>query len=185
MAALLEGSGTAHTRVAARAALAYLADPRHAAAWFARVAAEDLADGPARAGQTWRFVAVDNPGPGTTGGGRQRRTGARAMRLAAYELGRRFVWESALGRWRTNVRWELSTEPVSTGGTTLTLSVRWRPSPQGWLWVPLAAVFTRGALERRALRTVERAADAVEEFYPARDRRREPGGGSARRSGRR
>ncbi|HEV2238823.1 MAG TPA: hypothetical protein VGR57_19345, partial [Ktedonobacterales bacterium] len=53
---MLRAVGETHTQVAPAAALAYLADPRHAGAWFASVTVAGLAEGPPRAGQQWRFV---------------------------------------------------------------------------------------------------------------------------------
>jgi hypothetical protein len=157
---MLQGTGTTRTRVAPATALAYLADPRHAPEWFARVAVEDLeAAGAPRAGQTWRFVE------GSEGSRRARR--GKPVRMVVYEAGKRFVWESQLARGQTNTVWEVDSAPAAEGGTTLRLSVRWRPSGLGWPWVLVAALVRRGALRERAQHTVERAQEAVEAAYPA------------------
>src|SRR5579864_3525000 len=127
---MLHGTGTAHTRVGAHAAFTYLADPRHAPEWFANVAVEAMESGPLRPGQTWRFVQ------GRDGG----KPGDRPIRMAQYEPPRRFIWETLLPRVGTNLVWEMVCEPESAGGTTLQMTVRWRPGPLGWLAVLAASI---------------------------------------------
>jgi hypothetical protein len=153
---MLHATGETHTQAAPAAALAYLADPRHAPKWFASVAVEGLAGGPPRAGQTWRFVE------------RGGRGAARPVRMALYEPGARFIWETQLGRARTNITWEVaaSAAPEGEGGATLRLVTRWRPGLLGWPAALAAAMLARGALARRAQRTIERARDAVESAPP-------------------
>jgi hypothetical protein len=149
---MLHATGETHTQTAPAAALAYLADPRHAPEWFASVAVEGLADEPPRAGQTWRFVERGSRGT------------ARPVRMALYEPGTRFIWETQLGPARTNIVWEVTTSaaPEGEGGATLRLETRWRPGLLGWPAALAAALLTRAALARRAQRTIERARDAVE-----------------------
>jgi hypothetical protein len=147
---MLQGTGTTHTQAAPTAALAYLADPHHAGAWFASVATEGLAAGPPRAGQTWRFVE------------RGGRGAARSVRMALYDSHARFIWETQLGWARTNIVWEVEATAAPEGGATLRLTTRWRPGPLGWPAALAAALLARGAVARRAQRTIERARDAVE-----------------------
>ncbi len=113
---MLQWTGMAHTRVAPAAAFAYLADPQHAPAWFARVAVEDLAPGPPRVGQRWRFVER----------GRRGTPSAKPVRMSVYDASC-FTWETQLSRGRTNLAWDVECVPDPEGGTTLALSVRWRP----------------------------------------------------------
>lgn len=162
---MLHWAASAHSRVVPAAAFAYLADPRRAPEWFARVDVEDVAPGPPHAGQTWRFVEHRRGGAPS----------ATPVRMAVYDPPRRFIWETQLTRGRTNVAWELACEPAAEGGTTLRLTLRWRPGPLGWPMALAAAVFMRGALEERTQRTVERARDAVEAAHPP------PAGGRRRR----
>jgi polyketide cyclase/dehydrase/lipid transport protein len=147
---MLQGTGTTHTQATPGAALAYLADPRHAAEWFANVAVEGLAAGRPRAGQTWRFVER---------GGRDT---SRPMRLALYDPGARFIWETQLGPAHTNITWEVEATAAPEGGATLRLTTRWRPGPLGWPATLAATLLARGAAARRTQRTIERARDAME-----------------------
>jgi hypothetical protein len=159
---MLRGTGSAPTNVPPATVIAYLADPRHAARWFGNVTAEGLVDTVPRSGLTWRFAGNDPPSP-RSDATRSGRHQSRQMRMAAYVPGRGFAWESALGRWRTNIRWEVTCSPAADVGNIITLDVRWRPSPLGWILVALAALLAPMTLARRAQRTAERAAAAVEE----------------------
>jgi hypothetical protein len=156
---MLSGEGTAHTRVSCAAAFAFLADPRRAAEWFARVDVESLPPGPPRLGQTWTF----------SGAGSAQRP--QPVRLAAYDPPHRFAWQTQLPRWRTNIVWTVSAAPAPEGGTTLTLTTRWQPGLVGWPTALLATLLARVrpdvSLRARAQRTIEGARDAVEEAYPA------------------
>jgi len=153
---MLHWAASVHSRVVPVAAFAYLADPRNAPEWFARVGVEDLAPGSPYAGQTWRFVELRRRGvPSAT-----------PVRMVVYDPPRGFTWETQLARARTNVAWQLACEPAAEGGTTLRLTLRWRPGPLSWPMALAAAIFMRGALEERTQRTVERARDAVEAAHP-------------------
>jgi hypothetical protein len=159
---MLRAVGETHTQVAPAAALAYLAAPRHAGEWFASVAVAGLADGPPRVGQAWRFVE------------RGGRGAARPVRIALYEPGARFIWETALGPARTNIAWEVTATAAPEGGSTLRLVTHWRPGPLGWPAALAAALLARGAVARRAQRTIERARDAVEAGAAAPSAQRPP-----------
>ena len=152
---MLSGIGSVHTRVAPAAAFAYLADPSHAGEWFANVATQELEPGPLRAGLRWRFVAQSG------------KPDAKPVRMTAYEPTKRFTWETQLAGSRTNIVWELEFAPAPEGGTTLRLTMRWRPGPLGWPMALAATTLMRGVLPQRAQRTVEHARDAVEDAYPA------------------
>lgn len=154
MAGRFRWTASATTRVGPVAAFAYLADPRHADAWFARVEVRDLPPGPLRAGSAWVFY---EPAARSL----------KPMRLAAYDESRRFVWQTRLPRPRTNLVWELALAPASGYGTTLTFTLRWRPTPLGLPLALAAVLLSRGALAHRTQQTVERARDAVEAAYPA------------------
>lgn len=156
---MLSGEGTAHTRVSCAVAFAYLADPRHAAEWFARVDSERQPAGPPRLGQMWTF----------SGAGSAQHS--QPVRLAVYDPPHRFVWQTQLPRWRTNIIWSVAAAPAPEGGTTLALTTRWQPGLVGWPTTLLAALlaFLRPgvSLRARAQRTIERARDAIEAAYPA------------------
>jgi hypothetical protein len=147
---MLFATAETHTTAPPAAALAYLADPRHAGEWFAGVDAVGLDDGPAHVGQQWRFVE------------RSARGAVRPIHMARYEPGARFIWETRLGTLRTNIAWEVAATAVPAGGATLRLKTRWRPGLLGWPAALAAALLARGALARRAQRTIERGRDAVE-----------------------
>jgi hypothetical protein len=153
---MLFGTGTTHTRVGPQAAFTYLADPRNAPDWFAHVAVEGLAPGPPRAGQTWCFAQGHARG--------KRRN--RSVRMAIYEPPHRFVWETTLPRAGTNLVWELRCEAAPAGGSTLQMTVHWRPGLLGWISVLAASIALPGVLSDRAQRTVERAREAVESAVP-------------------
>lgn len=159
---MLQWTGTAHTRVSPAAAFAYLADPQHAPEWFARVAVEDLAPGPPHVGQRWRFVER----------GRRGTPRAKPVRMSVYDASC-FTWETRLSRGRTNLVWDVECVPDPDGGTTIVLSLRWRPGLLDWPVTLAGAILGGRALAERAQRTVERARDAVEAAYPA------PGAGPA------
>jgi hypothetical protein len=151
-------TATTTTRVGPAAAFAYLADPRHADAWFARVEVRNLPPGPPRAGHGWVFY---EPAARSL----------KPVRLAVHDEPRRFVWETRLRRPRTNMVWELALAPASGSGTTLTFTMRWRPAPLGLPLALAAVLLSRGALDRRTQQTIERARDALEAVYPARPAR--------------
>jgi hypothetical protein len=152
---MLHATGETHTTALPAAALAYLADPRHAGEWFASVDIVRLDGGPPRMGQEWRFVE------------RSARGAARPIRMARYEPGVRFIWETRLGPLRTNIVWEVTASAAPEGGTTLRLVTRWHPGPLGWPAALAAALLARRALARRAQSTIERAREAVESDLPA------------------
>lgn len=160
---MLQWTGTAHTRVSPAAAFAYLADPHHAPAWFARVASEDLAPGPPRVGQRWRFVERGQRGTPS----------AKPVRMVVFDAPLRFVWETQLPRGRTNIVWDVECAPDLEGGTTLTLSWRWRPGLLDWPVTLAGAILGRRRLVEQTQGTVEQARDAVEAAYPT------PGAGPA------
>lgn len=148
-----EGSGSVITPVAPATACAYLADPRHAAEWFARVAVDGLLERAPREGQRWRFME----------GGR---ASARTIELVRLDCPRGFVWQTRLAAPRTNIRWEMAIAVAAGGGSTLRLTTRWLPGPFGWPLVLLLALVRRDALGHRAQRTVERARDALDSAFP-------------------
>lgn len=167
-------TASATTRVGPVAAFAYLADPRHAGAWFARVEARELAPGQPRAGWTWVFY---EPAARSI----------KPVRMTAYEASRRFVWETRLPRPRTNLVWAFTLTPAPDYGTTLTFTLQWRPTPLGVPMALAAVLLSRGALARRTQQTIERARDALEEAYPAapQSRASEGAGGKGSRRGKR
>lgn len=156
---MLFGTGTTHTRVGSQAAFTYLADPRHAPDWFAHIKVTDLEPGPLRAGQTWRFEQDRSKGTRST-------PSTRSIRMAMYQPPQRFVWETTRPHAGTNLVWELNCEPAAAGGSTLLMTVRWRPGLLGWISVLAASIVMPGVLSDRAQRTVERAREAVEAAFP-------------------
>jgi hypothetical protein len=162
---MLQWTGTAHTHVPPAAAFAYLADPQHAPAWFAHITIADLAPGPPRVGQRWRIVEHRQWGTPS----------AKPARMSTFDSPRRFTWETQLPRWRTNLVWDVECAPDPEGGTTLALSLRWRPGLLDWPVTLAGAILGGQALVERAQRTVERARDAVEAAYPAPGARRSTG----------
>lgn len=147
-----EGSGSVNTSVAPAAACAYLADPRHAGEWFARVAEDSLPAGPPREGLRWQLRE----------GAQGKREKRRTVELVRLDCPRTFAWQTRLPLPRTNIRWELEVAPAAEGGSTLTLTTRWLPGPLGWPLVLLLALAQPEALSQRSQRTVERARDALE-----------------------
>lgn len=103
-----EGSGATTVAMTPAAAFAYLADPRHAPAWFAGVTLAEPPEGPQigapREGMTWRFVQTR----GQPAGGRPRVT---PVEMAVYEPPSRVVWRTRFAWPRTNLAWELRFEP--------------------------------------------------------------------------
>jgi hypothetical protein len=161
-----EGTGSISTRIAAGRVCAYLADPRHAAEWFALVDVGGLPDGSLRPGQRWRF-----------------REGARGpwrtVELLRLDCPRGFAWQTRLPAPRTNIRWEIEVTAEASGSSTLRLTTRWLPGLLSWALVLMLALVQRDTLSQRSQRTVERARDALEAAYPqASGPARKPSGGT-------
>ncbi len=98
---MLDGMGEATAVVTPAVAFAFLANPRHAGAWFAGAAIEAPPQGLARAGLEWSFAQT----PGT------RRI--QPMRMTVYEPPTRFVWETTFrSPLATNFVFEMRCEPV-------------------------------------------------------------------------
>ena len=147
------GSGEALVSVPAAQAFAYLADPRHAPRWFAGVESVAVPPGAPHAGMTWGF--------------RQVRAGGRSipMRMSVYEPATaRFAWETTYPWPRDNIAWELRCEPTDGApptATRLSMTIRQRPGPLGWVGLLVAYPFARRAIPAQATRAAERARDAL------------------------
>lgn len=131
------------------AAFAYLADPRHAPAWFAGAAFASPPAGPPRLGQSWTFAR--------TRGTRR----VLPVAVAAFEPSRRFLWQTTLSPRRDNNAWEVECIPAAAGATRLTVTIRLIPGPLGWLSILLYRPLVRAALRERAQRAANRARDAL------------------------
>ncbi len=175
---LRDGVGATTAPVAPAVAFAFLADPRNAPEWFAPVTfarAEDdapsqtgvLSSGSVlRVGASWRFIphrpaseARANPRPGAT----------IPVRMAAYEPPTHFAWETTYPSARDNLRWEITCEDTASDSasapsaqtTTIRMRIRIQPGPLGWVSLLMAAPFTRGGLDRRTQRALDRAHETL------------------------
>jgi Polyketide cyclase / dehydrase and lipid transport len=154
MRRITAGTGSVAVQVAPGRACAYLADPHHAAQWFASVSVDELATGEVREGQRWLFRE------GARGA-------ARPVELVRLDCPNGFAWQTRLPAARTNIRWEVAVAAEPSGSSTLRMTTRWLPGPLGWPSVLLLGLVRRDALSRRSQRTVERARDALEAAFPA------------------
>jgi hypothetical protein len=169
---LLSGTGSALVPASPAVTFAFLADPRHAGAWFAGSGFAEPPSGSPRAGMTWRF---------------ERMRGTRRpvpARMSVYEPPTRFVWETQVGIFGVNNAWELGVEPASVEGeepdqppapgARVTMTIRLRPRLFGWLAVLPALPLLRGQLPARAQRAADRAVAAVLDYLSATTRRPQP-----------
>ncbi|HEY1387016.1 MAG TPA: SRPBCC family protein [Ktedonobacterales bacterium] len=159
-----EGTGETTVATTPEVAIAYLADPRNAQQWFAGAALAEQPEGAPHAGMRWRFVQA-----------RSKRVVP--VRMEVYEPPSHFVWRTALHWPRTNLRWEMRSDPIAgeNGGARLRMTIGIQPGPMGWLALWLAKPAFRPDPAMQAQRAVERARDALEdrsETHP--DERRKP-----------
>lgn len=176
---ILEGMGEATVEATPAAAFAFLSDPRNAGLWFAGSGFAQPPEGAPRAGMIWRF---------------ERMRGARGpvtATMSAFEPPERFVWETRVGILGVNNVWELRFEQalVDSGspdvparpGTIITMTIRLRPRPLGWLSILPALPLLRGQLPARAQRAADRAAEAVQAHTRSSARKRLPSHSNPRR----
>lgn len=169
---ILQGRGEATVATTPAVAFTFLADPRNAGEWFAGSGFAEAPSGSPRAGMTWRF---------------ERMRGTRGevpVTMTLYEPPSRFVWETRLGAFSTNIVWELQCEPVTLEseeldqptlpGSLITMTIRLRPRLFGWLGVLPALPLLRGQLPARAQRAANRAAEAVLAHTQSTGRRPQP-----------
>ncbi len=170
-----EGAGEAVVAVAVEAAFGYLADPRHAPEWFAGVELAEPPRGPLGPETTWRF--------------RQRSGRVVPVHMAAYELPRRFVWQTTYPPLRSNLRWSMECLPVEDepSQTLLRLTIRLDPGPLGWLTLLLTFGRSERTLAARAQEAAEHARAALLEptAQEGRARPKRPQGRPKRRKRRR
>ena len=140
-----------------------------------------------RLGATWRFLPNS---PARRGWVTGRRRAAIPMRMATYEPPTSFAWETTYPTSRDNLRWEITCVPASsdaadgtdaattattaepdramdsppaqtTQHTTIHMSLRIQPGPLGWVSLLVVAPFTRGGLDRRAQRALDRTRETL------------------------
>lgn len=132
---------------------AFLADPRNAQAWFTGADFETPPEDEPRAGMTWTLAKTEETrGPIPT-------------RIRLYEPPLRVVWETTLGRMRTNWTWTITCSPAADaadGPATLArLAIRLRPGLLDTLLALILSRTLRETLSTRAERALQRAAEAL------------------------
>ncbi|MGO8949872.1 MAG: SRPBCC family protein [Ktedonobacterales bacterium] len=148
---IIEGTSEAVAKVEVATAFAFLADPHNGRFWFASAAPVEPLSGLLAEGNTWHLEKT-----------KQTRR-VLPLRMVAYDPPDRFVWATELGGLATNNIWELRFQPGPEDGTTrLTMTLRLRLGPFGWLSALVAAGRLRRTLGMRAERALVRACEILE-----------------------